>query len=399
MNILHIIDSMDPAMGGVCQAVRTIIDSTSVRSNIHNEVVSLDSLEAKFLANDSRIIHALGPAKGPWSYSPNLIPWLSDNVGRFNIVIVHGLWQYHTFAIQKVLKSQRQNKRLFKVFSMPHGMLDPYFQKAQGRKLKAIRNTVYWKLIENKLIEQSDGILFTSEDELLLAREPFKPYSPKSEQVVGLGIVPPPPFDASMSGAFFDYCPEVINQEYILFLGRINSKKGVDILLDAYSKLCIESKNTENIPRLVIAGPGLETTYGKMIHHQVTSSPVLTERVHFTGMLSGDSKWGAYYHCSAFILPSHQENFGISVVESLACGKPVLISDKINIWREILSMNACFVDSDTVAGTYSSLSKWCSLSDHEIKVMSENSYECFNKYFVADSTAERLINFFSSYEQ
>ena len=60
-------------------------------------------------------------------------------------------------------------------------------------------------------------------------------------------------------------------------------------------------------------------------------------------MLTGDLKWGALHAAEAFILPSHQENFGIAVVEALACGKPVLISDKVNIWREIEADGACLV--------------------------------------------------------
>jgi hypothetical protein len=61
-------------------------------------------------------------------------------------------------------------------------------------------------------------------------------------------------------------------------------------------------------------------------------------RVHWTGMLEGDSKWGAFHAAEAFVLPSHQENFGVAVVEALACGLPVLISDKVNIWPDIAPM-------------------------------------------------------------
>lgn len=389
---------MDPRMGGVCQAVRTIINATEIKNTVYNEVVSLDSPQASFLSTDPIIIHALGPAKGPWSYSNKLLPWLLNSIRNFDIVIVHGLWQYHTFAMRKALEGYQQNTYPFKIFLMPHGMLDPYFQKAKDRRFKALRNTVFWKLIENKLVSQIDGLLFTSEDELLLARKPFKPYSPKNEQVVGLGIVPPPAFVPNMKKSFLSICPAVSDKKFILFLGRIDTKKGVDLLIDAYDKLCNDVEYLHNIPELVIAGPGLDSKYGQMIQKQIANLPSIRAKVHFTGMLSGDAKWGAYYSCSAFILPSHQENFGISVVESLACSKPVLISNKINIWREIDTMHAGIVDEDTVEGTYTLLKKWCSLSDDEMSSMSKNSYECFKKYFVAEQTAERLLNFFSTYE-
>ena len=84
-----------------------------------------------------------------------------------------------------------------KLFVMPHGMLDPYFQKAAGRKFKAVRNWLYWKLIENNLIKQADGLLFTSMLELELASQSFVPYHPKNETVVGLGVDNPPWFEES----------------------------------------------------------------------------------------------------------------------------------------------------------------------------------------------------------
>jgi hypothetical protein len=75
-------------------------------------------------------------------------------------------------------------------------------------------------------------------------------------------------------------------------------------------------------------------------------------------MLSGAAKWGALYGCEAFVLPSHQENFGIAVVEALACGKPVLISDQVNIWREIVEDGAGLVEGDAEEGVEKLLRKF-----------------------------------------
>ena len=78
-------------------------------------------------------------------------------------------------------------------------------------------------------------------------------------------------------------------------------------------------------------------------------------RVHWTGMLEGDLKWGAFHAADAFVLPSHQENFGVAVAEALACGLPVLISDKVNIWPDIAQDEAGIVNPDTAEGTYRSM--------------------------------------------
>ena len=68
-------------------------------------------------------------------------------------------------------------------------------------------------------------------------------------------------------------------------------------------------------------------------------------------MLQGDLKWGAFHASDAFVLPSHQENFGIAVAEALGCGLPALISDKVNIWREVEADGAGFVAHGYVEGT------------------------------------------------
>jgi glycosyltransferase involved in cell wall biosynthesis len=75
-------------------------------------------------------------------------------------------------------------------------------------------------------------------------------------------------------------------------------------------------------------------------------------------MLSGAAKWGAYRSAEAFCLPSHQENFGLVVAEALACGCPVLITDQVNIWREVVDGGAGLAGADNVVGVTGLLSRW-----------------------------------------
>ena len=118
-----------------------------------------------------------------------------------------------------------------------HGMLDPYFQRAAQRRLKAIRNWAYWKLIESRVINTADALLFTCETERILAQHTFRPYKPKEEINIGYGIVPPPMFSEEMTDAFLEKCPQVAGKPYLLFLSRIHYKKGVDLLIEAYADL------------------------------------------------------------------------------------------------------------------------------------------------------------------
>jgi glycosyltransferase involved in cell wall biosynthesis len=145
-----------------------------------------------------------------------------------------------------------------------------------------------------------------------------------------------------MRTAFLDKVPRLGGRPYVLFLGRIHPKKGVDLLVNAYLQILKTEKLKTDFPDLVIAGPGWDSEFGRRVAAAVGEHP----KIHRVGMLEGEAKWGALYDCKAFVLPSHQENFGIAVVEALACNKPVLISKQINIWREILEDGAGYAATD-----------------------------------------------------
>ncbi|PKV75532.1 glycosyltransferase involved in cell wall biosynthesis [Pontibacter ramchanderi] len=411
---------MNPTSGGPCEGIRNSVLELS-KLNVLNEVACLDAPDAQYLGGDSFPIHMLGPGKGPWCYSSKLLPWLVDHLPNFDAVIVHGVWLYHSFAVHRAIKllkqkykhSQQLREKLPKVFIMPHGMLDPYFQTAPSRKLKAIRNTVYWKLIESRVVRQATGLLFTCESELKLARVPFRPYKPKYEINVGYGITAPPAYLKKMEEAFKDRCPQIQNEPYFLFLGRIHEKKGVDLLLKAYAKLIktltevqyeqreiknfqwnsnIESSDHAPLPKLVIAGPGIETPFGQEMQKYVRSSKEIRDMVYFPGMLAGDAKWGAFYGCETFVLPSHQENFGIAVVEALACCKPVLLTNKINIWQEIADTGAGLVADDTVEGVLSMLNSWLNLREVEKQSYGEKAGAVYLNHFAVMPAVIKLVD-------
>ena len=400
MRILHVLAWMDPKMGGVSQAVKSIITGLK-RHGIENEIVSLDGTDLKLDESFGQFI-ATGPGSTPWFYSSKLSSWLMLNLCRFDIVILHGLWLYHSYALRKAVfllkaanqKSVDKKKPVPLIYTMPHGMLDPYFQQSKTRKLKAIRNWFYWKIIEHKIIKDSSGLLFTSLEERKLAATTFTPYLPNKEFVVGLGIETPPYRNEDMTKAFYTLCPEVAGKSYLLFLGRIDEKKGIDLLLNAY--LDVQKKNEElpederyNFPDLVIAGPGSESKYGQGMKSLAIKSKA---NIHFPGMLSGISKWGALYNCDAFALTSHQENFGIAIVEALACGKPVLISNKVNIWSEISETESGFVSDNTLTAIKDMLWYWLSLNNKEKKVIGENGFKTFNRSYSIDNFSKNLIN-------
>ena len=377
MKLLHVITTMDPATGGTCQGIRNQANWFMKHGHAF-EVVCLNDPDSTFLSGENFQIHALGQGRGQWRYHPKLLPWLDKNLPRFDAVIMNGLWQYSSYALFKA--TRRSNMPPYFIF--PHGMLDPWFQREPGRRIKALRNWCYWKVIEHRVVRNAGALLFTCAEEMRLARKTFQPYQPKREINVGLGIPQPPHCRAEMKEAFVEKCPGLKEKTYFLFLGRIHPKKGVDLLIKAYSALCRSAGDTRNsqFPKLVIAGPDLETPYGKQMQElAVQTCP--PDSVCWPGMLTGDAKWGALYHCEAFVLFSHQENFGIAVVEALACGKPVLISNQVNIWREIDEDKGGLVDDDTLQGAEEVFRRWENLSAENksaMKTAAKSSYE--NRY-------------------
>jgi len=381
-------------MGGVAQAVKTLVSELKALS-VLSEIVTLDSPQADYLNDGDNTCYALGPGTGLVQYSSRLLPWLKANMGSFDVCIIHGLWSYHTFAAYKAirhLKKHPGNKKLPRILIMPHGMLDPYFQQAKERKIKAIRNWFYWKLIESRVVSEADGLLFTCETELLLARETFSPYHPQKEYNIGYGIEAPPVYSERMTKAFKTSCPDLNDAPYLLFLSRIHSKKGIDLLLKAYLELHnIMKLSSEKLPKLVIAGPGLDSKFGKALMEQLTKTPEFENEVFFPGMLSGEAKWGAFYGCEAFILPSHQENFGIAVVEALACSKPVLISNQVNIWREISSEGGGIIENNTVNGALNMLIRWIDLTPEKKSQMGARALSAYQNHFTLNKTAQKIV--------
>ena len=123
----------------------------------------------------------------------------------------------------------------------------------------------------------------------------------------------------------------------------------------------------------------------------------IAERITWTGMLQGDLKWGALRAADVFALPSHQENFGIAVVEALAAGLPVLISDRVNIWREIVADRAGLVASDSVEGMGALLEQWHALSPLERAHMRACAAACYQRHFRMEAAATRLVDTISPY--
>jgi len=391
MNLLSVIITMNPASGGPAQGIRNNIPFWKFHG-IEPNILSFDNPTGDFVKADN--VTAIGPTANKWAYVPTAKDWLLRHLPAYDVVLVHGLWQYHGYAVTKAIKQLKlSGKSVPKVFVMPHGMLDPYFQKAPERKLKAIRNVAYWHLVEKEVINNADGVLFTCEEEMELAKTTFKGYLPKATYNIGYGITEPPQFSQVQLTAFETRCPAIINKAFFLFLSRIHQKKGVDILLKAYASIYdYSTQYSIELPDLVVAGPGMDTEYGNSLLALLETYPAVKPKIHFPGMLQGDAKWGALYGAELFVLPSHQENFGIAIVEAMACKTPVLITKRVNIWQEIAKGEAGMVADDNMESVLIALRKWVGMTKLEKEAVGISAFNTYRASFTAEATSENFVN-------
>ena len=383
LKLLHVIRSIDPQGGGPMEGVRQY-GSRLVELGHSVEVVSLDDPAADFVGAFPLKVHALGPANGKYGYSRQLLPWLKARARSYDRVIVNGLWQYHSFAAWRAFRGSGTP-----YFVFTHGMLDPWFKT--NYPLKHLKKMLYWPWAEYRVLRDAEAVLFTSDEERLLARQSFMPYSAR-EQVVAYGTASPPPNDARLRAKFLADHPELHDRRIILFLSRIHEKKGCDMLIEAFADVArIDAQY-----HLVIAGPD-QTQW--MPHLQALAIELgVADRISWLGMVRGEDKWGAFYSAEVFALPSHQENFGIAVAEALGCGLPVLISNKVNIWREVHAANAGLVAPDSLAGTKELLREWLTKTPQQRVDMGEAAKRLFASRFTVDAMAQGLLRIYRSEE-
>ncbi len=397
MRILHIIGTLDQQAGGPSNSIRAILAAYPA-SGSKGEVLTLDRPGASCLRETGFTVHAIGPAHLKFGYSPRLIPWLRANRTKYDAVVVHGLWQYIGWAVRRAVYPHTP----FFVFT--HGMLDPHFKRSYPAK--HLKKTIYWLLNEMWVLRASTRVLFTSEVEAAEARRSFWP-SIWKECIVPYGAHAPQGDPVTLRKLFLDAHPALRDEDgstrpYILFLGRIHGKKGCDLLLEAFARIATQAPNLQ----LVLAGPeradaggfGLFAPTRQSLKSRLAaraSALGVANRVHWTGMLRGNDKWGAFYACEVFSLPSHQENFGIAVAEALACGKPVLISNKVNICKEIARDGAAFVAPDTLEGTQQMLEQWIALTPAQKITMGAMALDCFRRRYDMKANASGIVAIFS----
>lgn len=377
MKILHIISSLNPIYGGPAEGVRQLAIA-AINKGYDVEIVAADPPGSPWIIDSKVKVHYLGPSFFRYAFVPRLVPWLRKHAAEYDLVILQGIWQYLGYASWKVLL-----KMDIPYFVFTHGQLGTWFKKSP--KVKNFKKNIYWKLVQYRILRDAKAVFFTSEDEKLQSRESFKPYE-LNEIVVGYGTQIPEGDPERQRELFHSRFPGLRDKRLFVFVGRLAQQKACDLLLQAFAEV---SRGDSNL-HLVMAGPDEDGWQDELV--RLSEQIGIASQITWTGMLTGELKWGAFRVAECFVLPSHHESFGVVVAEALACGIPVLISDKVNIWHEVNASGAGFVSNDDLPGTVEIIKRWIALSCQEKDIMRVNARRCFYDNFDINNSIKKMTS-------
>lgn len=297
-----------------------VCDRTSRSDVKSNGPVQVDGIRTYYFRNISKALaydHKL-------FLSPSLVSVIKKEISGFDIIHLH---EYYTF--QNIVTHYYAKKCHVPYVLSVHGSLSP-----TARKQKTPFKQVFTYFLGRYILRDvSVAIVLTKEEKkqlLLMGLESDK------VRVIPNGVNLLEFADPPKKGTFREKYFIGSDERIILFLGRINREKGLDLLVSAFSMLVEQLKGL----RLVVAGPA-DLHYLASLKQLIVSKKI-EDKVLFTGLLVGKDKLSVYVDADVFVLPSHFEGLSFTVLEACASGVPVVITHHCNI-PEVADYKAGFV--------------------------------------------------------
>jgi glycosyltransferase involved in cell wall biosynthesis len=319
MKILHVAPSIERAYGGPTQSLAGYI-SASRSENLDVDVAAPipahHEVEALKLAGAGRVETFQGYGSGSSAASPSLVKWVRAQSRNYDVVHVHGLFNFiSTFAARAAIQAGSP------VIVRPFGTLSRYTFEHRRSGLKR----QWFDRLEKPNLLRAAGAHFTTTTERDEAEWHGLDFGERAHVV-------PPPFTAQETVTPSSSEFSEPSRPTVFFLGRLDPVKNLEVLLKAWSIVSREIPDA----RLEIAGEGTRAYTEKLIRLAAVSeskSPII-----FSGFLSGQAKQSALAAASVLVLPSLHENFGMVVVEAIAAGAPVVVSEHVQL-RDFVASN------------------------------------------------------------
>lgn len=362
MKIVHYIPSIDRTAGGTSTYMQVLAKGLGKIAEVH--IITHASENPLVMENCTvHYVHNYRPLSYSWNTS---IAFLLDEIGP-DIVHVNCCWMPACAAVQRIAQ-----KRGLKVVLTPHGMLEPWIIKRHywTRKVPAL-----W-LYQKAAVQRADCVQATAESE----RDNLLKLGYNSNiKVVRLGI------DAEG----IEMKRSWKKSRQILFLSRVHVKKGINFLVEAADVL----RNELQGYKILVAGEGDAAYVAEM--KQMISDRGLQDIVQLIGGVYGDEKWRLFQTSDFFVLPTHSENFGLAIAESLASGTPV-ITTVGTPWNDLNSSHAgawIEIGSQPLVAT---LRQFLALSDEELETMGRNGRKLIETKYSAKVMAEEMMGVYRS---
>jgi glycosyltransferase involved in cell wall biosynthesis len=314
MRVLHVIPSISERSGGPAAAIVPMCRALRKQGIEVLLVTTDDGLTQKSTDGcvDYRgVASRMFPvqAGGSFKYSRPLARWLQTSVREFDVVHIHAVFNHASVAAARACR-----KAGVPYVVRPLGTLDPW-----SMRQKPLRKRLFWLLLAQTMLQRSAALHYTAPAE-----------KTATEEYLGLNHGCVIPLGVEVNG--FAKTARATTSPYLLVLSRLHPKKNLDVLIDAFKSL------KQSRWRLIIAGDG-SPDYAALLKSKAAEA----ENIVFTGWVEGQEKESLLRGASLLALPSRQENFGLSVMEAMAHGVPVLISPQVNVAEEIQAAEAGWV--------------------------------------------------------
>ncbi len=376
--VLHVIPSVGPERGGPSEFMHTLTRGLA-RTGLDVHVATTDDNGPKRL-DVPYGVPCLEEGATYWyfrrqtrcyTFSWPLTQWLAHRISGFDVVHIHALFSYAT--LPAALWSRRSG---IPYIVRPLGTLSRWGMANRRPLLKKLS----FRMLEGRILAAAAGVHYTSDQEFVEANELGIATSPL---IVPNAVDLPSDKAQSVAGRFRQQHPKLEGRRIILFLSRLDRKKGLELLLEAFA--LVQSRCREAV--LVLAGSG-DLSWVKELREQ-TLRLGIEQSVVWAGFLGGDDKWAALADADVFVLPSYSENFGIAALEALACGLPVVVSDQVGIHREIAAAKAGLVTPCCAEKIAEALVEI--LHDKALRCrMRENGLRLAQEHFSLDAVSHQL---------
>jgi glycosyltransferase involved in cell wall biosynthesis len=386
MKVLHVIPSVATVRGGPSQAILEMVKALR-KNNIDAEIVTTNDngkdildvplrkfinyqqVPVQFFPRFSPSIHALRE----FAFSRELTIWLWQNIRNYDLLHIHGIFSYAPSLAMAIARCQK-----VPYIVRPYGLLCEWSLRQKERKKK-----LYLTLLEKANLNHSQSIHFTA----IAEQKEASPLNlTASSFVLPLGIYT----SQSILNArekLKKHLNIPADEPIILFLSRLHPKKGLNYLIPALGKL------SDYRFTFIIAGSG-DPDYETQVKTLVKTHGI-EQKTQFAGFVKGEIKDLLIQGADIFALTSHSENFGISVLESLAAGTPVIITPGVALSDIVQQQHLGYVTELNINDIATTILNFL---DHpqESKQMGDCARQFILENYTWDHIASRMISVYEN---